>query len=171
VDLENDVGPSRNQLRGLVDVESLSLHPRRVASQELIVHGDQSRLHVGLGLLSAGRKVGYTGFGVLEPGLSRRTHDRAHVVHHGAGSRTNLARRHPGIFREAGRKYDVCVVERACRRNGKRLRHFKDDIGSDAPAFFPMHRRGLVFHLTLGGSTIYPRHQRIDFGFIETAIV
>ena len=93
-------------------------------------------------------------------------------MYRGTIARTHFVRRHPAIFREVGRDFEVLIGDRAGRGNRIVLAHLHDGVRlADRPSLRVARRRRQIFRIAFGRAVRDPlQHRRLVLR-IETAIV
>ena len=145
VNLQDNIRPRRHQLRRMIDIEPLRLHPRRIRRQQFVTDIHRSRQWIPRRrlpvLILRRRHIRNQRFGLLHPLRTRRPHHCNNVMHHGPVARPQLRRRHPSVANESRRDHQIHIRQRPRSRNFVSLRHLKNFVRPDIPPLAPRHRR------------------------------
>ncbi len=94
------------------------------------------------------------------------------MVHHSPGPWSDFDRLHPPIFREAGRRAEVLIVDFSLRRHLERGRHLDHEVRrADLPPVGERRRRWKLIAVPFGGSAVYPADDGVALGGGQTPLV
>ena len=157
--LEDEIGPLRDELRRALAVEPLRPEAGIELAEDVVplfhrVAADDVALRLVL--------VGLAGHRSFHPFRSRRPDPNFAVVQHLRVTRPHFGGHHPHVFLEVGLHHHVLVVDGAARRHFERLRHLHDYIGRDVPAGWEHAFRRGGRRVARRGAGVGPARQRVE---------